>query len=78
MSLNQAAYLRILDEIKNDLPWLIQVWLKFKNRNEGGTAIEHITIKGLDVSQEPDTVMEPESKETGTRAKRKLTTPSTR
>lgn len=31
----ESAYLTILDEIRKDLPWLIQVWLKLKDATDG-------------------------------------------
>lgn len=33
MSLHRAAYLAILDEIRKDLPWLIQVWLHIRGKD---------------------------------------------
>jgi hypothetical protein len=43
VSPERSAYLTILDEIKRDLPWLIQVWLKL--RSTSGGQVESIDVK---------------------------------
>lgn len=46
----QKSYLDILEEIKNDLPWLIQVWLRFRNKDKDTlSAADELEITTIDI-----------------------------
>lgn len=66
MSLHRAAYLDILEEIRKDLPWLIQVWLQIKGGKDA--SVETVAVKAVEnqsESREIDTQLDLEHAQSG-------------